>query len=68
MPTPPADIYALIADDAHIPQRVSRLIDFLAARLPRRLGQAAGEHGMLRRETSRQSWEGDMRLRPRRPS
>lgn len=38
VPTPPADIYALTEDDEHVPRRVSEFIDFLAARLPRRLG------------------------------
>ncbi|WP_432043601.1 LysR family transcriptional regulator [Streptomyces cadmiisoli] len=37
IPTPSADIYALVEDDVHVPRRVSRLIDFLAARLPGRL-------------------------------
>ncbi|WP_370964180.1 LysR family transcriptional regulator [Amycolatopsis sp. cg9] len=34
VPTPPADIYALLADDAHIPRRTSELVAHLAARLP----------------------------------
>ncbi|MFJ8816682.1 LysR family transcriptional regulator [Amycolatopsis thermoflava] len=37
VPTPPADIYALLADDVHVPRRVSELIDHLAARLPARI-------------------------------
>ncbi len=37
VPTPAADIYALLEDDRHIPQRVNALIDYLAAHLPRRL-------------------------------
>ncbi|ROS44692.1 LysR family transcriptional regulator [Amycolatopsis thermoflava] len=37
VPTPPADIYALLADDVHVPRRVSELIDHLAARLPDRI-------------------------------
>ncbi|MGW4755024.1 LysR substrate-binding domain-containing protein [Streptomyces chartreusis] len=47
MPTPAADIYALTEDDAHVPQRVSRLIDFLAARLPRRLNRRQETYGLL---------------------
>lgn len=35
--TPAADIYALVADDRHLPRRVAALIDHLAARLPQRL-------------------------------
>ncbi|WP_372660584.1 LysR family transcriptional regulator [Amycolatopsis kentuckyensis] len=37
VPTPPADVYALLADDVHVPRRVAELIDHLAARLPERL-------------------------------
>ncbi|CAM5699808.1 LysR family transcriptional regulator [Streptomyces canus] len=37
VPTPAADIYALLEDDRHIPHRVNSLIDYLAAHLPRRL-------------------------------
>ncbi|MEU0469094.1 LysR family transcriptional regulator [Amycolatopsis sp. NPDC006131] len=37
VPTPPADIYALLADDVHVPRRVRELIDHLAARLPDRI-------------------------------
>ncbi|GAA3794386.1 LysR family transcriptional regulator [Amycolatopsis tucumanensis] len=40
VPTPPADIYALLADDVHVPRRVSELIDHLAARLPDRIAGA----------------------------
>jgi DNA-binding transcriptional LysR family regulator len=40
VPTPAADIYALLEEDRHIPQRVSALIDHLAAHLPRRLTAA----------------------------
>ncbi|GAA5167696.1 LysR family transcriptional regulator [Amycolatopsis dongchuanensis] len=38
VPTPPADIYALLSDDVHVPRRVSELIKYLAAHLPRRIG------------------------------
>ncbi|WP_410635214.1 LysR family transcriptional regulator [Amycolatopsis sp. cmx-4-83] len=34
VPTPPADIYALLADDAHVPRRTAELVTHLAARLP----------------------------------
>lgn len=37
VPTPPADIYALVSDDRHVPRRISELIDHLAARLPDRI-------------------------------
>ncbi|MFJ6699424.1 LysR family transcriptional regulator [Streptomyces sp. NPDC091272] len=37
IPTPAADIYALLEDDGHVPRRVSELIEHLAARLPGRL-------------------------------
>jgi DNA-binding transcriptional LysR family regulator len=37
VPTPPADIYALVSDDHHVPRRISELIDHLAARLPDRI-------------------------------
>jgi DNA-binding transcriptional LysR family regulator len=37
VPTPPADIYALLSDDVHVPRRISELIDHLAARLPDRI-------------------------------
>ncbi|MER7378518.1 hypothetical protein [Streptomyces lanatus] len=47
MPTRTADIYALTEDDAHSSQRVSRLNDFLAARLPRRLNQRHEDYGLL---------------------
>jgi DNA-binding transcriptional LysR family regulator len=40
VPTPAADIYALIEDDGHVPRRVTDLIDHLAARLPARLGRS----------------------------
>ncbi|WP_233221753.1 LysR family transcriptional regulator [Streptomyces carminius] len=40
VPTPAADIYALLEDDGHVPRRVSALIDHLAARLPGRLRPA----------------------------
>lgn len=39
VPTPAADIYALLSDDAHVPRRVRALIEHLAARLPDRLVQ-----------------------------
>ncbi|MGW1325336.1 LysR family transcriptional regulator [Streptomyces antibioticus] len=38
VPTPAADIYALLASDGHVPRRVTALTDHLAARLPGRLG------------------------------
>nr|WP_308308916.1 LysR family transcriptional regulator [Streptomyces sp. CHD11] len=41
VPTPPADIYALLEDGRHIPRRVSALIDHLADHLPERLTPAA---------------------------
>ncbi|PXY18824.1 LysR family transcriptional regulator [Prauserella muralis] len=41
VPTPPADIYALLSDDVHVPRRTSALIDHLAARLPDRIGGSA---------------------------
>ncbi|GHH27385.1 hypothetical protein GCM10018780_82540 [Streptomyces lanatus] len=47
VPTRTADIYALTEDDAHSSQRVSRLNDFLAARLPRRLNQRHEDYGLL---------------------
>ncbi|GAA0253767.1 LysR family transcriptional regulator [Cryptosporangium japonicum] len=37
VPTPPADIYALLDGDRHVPRRVSDLLDHLAAALPERL-------------------------------
>jgi DNA-binding transcriptional LysR family regulator len=37
VPTPPADIYALLSDDVHVPRRISELADHLAARLPDRI-------------------------------
>ncbi|MGW5723587.1 LysR family transcriptional regulator [Amycolatopsis sp. NPDC003865] len=37
VPTPPADIYALLSEDVHVPRRVAGLVDHLAARLPERL-------------------------------
>ena len=37
VPTPPADVYALVSDDHHVPRRISELIDHLAARLPDRI-------------------------------
>ncbi|MGA5504954.1 LysR family transcriptional regulator [Streptomyces umbrinus] len=40
VPTPAADIYALLEDDGHVPRRVTELIDHLAARLPGRLGRS----------------------------
>ncbi|MCS7483138.1 LysR family transcriptional regulator [Umezawaea endophytica] len=40
VPTPAADIYALFTDDRHVPRRVSKLVEHLAARLPERLGRA----------------------------
>jgi DNA-binding transcriptional LysR family regulator len=41
IPTPAADIYALLEDDGHVPRRVTELIEHLAARLPGRLGRSA---------------------------
>ncbi|MET8456791.1 LysR substrate-binding domain-containing protein [Streptomyces parvulus] len=41
VPTPAADIYALVEDDGRVPRRVTELIGHLAARLPARLGQGA---------------------------
>lgn len=41
VPTPPADIYALLSDDVHVPRRISALIDHLAARLPDRIAGSA---------------------------
>lgn len=40
VPTPPADIYALLEEDGHVPRRVSALIEYLAERLPLRLRRA----------------------------
>ncbi|WP_410641751.1 LysR family transcriptional regulator [Amycolatopsis sp. lyj-346] len=40
VPTPPADIYALRADDVHVPRRIGELIKHLAARLPDRIAVA----------------------------
>jgi DNA-binding transcriptional LysR family regulator len=37
VPTPPADIYALLSDDVHVPRRISKLVEHLAARLPGRI-------------------------------
>jgi DNA-binding transcriptional LysR family regulator len=37
VPTPPADIYALVERDRHVPRRISELVDHLAAHLPARL-------------------------------
>jgi DNA-binding transcriptional LysR family regulator len=42
VPTPPADIYALLSDDRHVPRRISELIDHLAARLPDRIAGLSG--------------------------
>ncbi|MGC5561517.1 LysR family transcriptional regulator [Streptomyces sp. FR-108] len=41
VPTPAADIYALLEDDGHVPRRVTELIEHLAARLPGRLARPA---------------------------
>ncbi|PRX46932.1 DNA-binding transcriptional LysR family regulator [Prauserella shujinwangii] len=41
VPTPPADIYALLSDDVHVPRRISALIDHLAERLPDRIARSA---------------------------
>ncbi|MGW6007486.1 LysR family transcriptional regulator [Streptomyces sp. NPDC055210] len=41
VPTPAADIYALLEDDGHVPRRVTELIEHLAARLPGRLARSA---------------------------
>ncbi|MEU3792337.1 LysR substrate-binding domain-containing protein [Streptomyces fructofermentans] len=38
--TPAADIYALTADDTHVPRRVTGLIEYLASRMPGRLGRS----------------------------
>ncbi|MFG1922807.1 LysR family transcriptional regulator [Cryptosporangium sp. NPDC048952] len=40
VPTPPADIYALLDSDRHVPRRTSDFIDHLAATLPARLATA----------------------------
>ncbi|URN04746.1 LysR family transcriptional regulator [Actinomadura madurae] len=40
VPTPAADIYALVKEDGHVPRRVSALVGHLAARLPVRLGRS----------------------------
>lgn len=40
VPTPPADIYALVSDDVHVPRRVSELVKHLAAHLPGRIAPA----------------------------
>ncbi|MEU6818598.1 LysR family transcriptional regulator [Streptomyces sp. NPDC046860] len=40
VPTPAADIYALLESDGHVPRRISALIDHLAQRLPERLDGA----------------------------
>ena len=45
VPTPPADIYALLADDVHVPRRTSELIGHLAARLPERLAFPSSQGG-----------------------
>lgn len=37
VPTPPADIYALLPDDVHVPRRISELVAHLSARLPDRI-------------------------------
>ncbi|MEV4150814.1 LysR family transcriptional regulator [Amycolatopsis sp. NPDC049691] len=37
VPTPSADIYALLSDDVHVPRRISELVKHLAARLPARI-------------------------------
>jgi hypothetical protein len=37
VPTPPADICALLSDDVHVPLRISELIKYLAVRLPNRI-------------------------------
>lgn len=37
VPTPPADIYALVSGDTHVPRRISELVEQLASRLPGRL-------------------------------
>lgn len=37
VPTPPADIHALLPDDVHVPRRISELAEHLAARLPDRI-------------------------------
>ncbi|WP_328491961.1 LysR family transcriptional regulator [Streptomyces sp. NBC_00414] len=41
VPTPAADIYALLEDDGHVPRRVTELIEHLAARMPGRLARPA---------------------------
>ncbi|MGW4059245.1 LysR substrate-binding domain-containing protein [Amycolatopsis sp. NPDC004747] len=45
VPTPPADIHALLAEDVHVPRRTKELITHLAARLPERLGPASSPTG-----------------------
>ncbi|TMR22297.1 LysR family transcriptional regulator [Nonomuraea turkmeniaca] len=47
VPTPPADIYALLSDDVHMPRRISELVDHLAARLPDRIA-GSGEPALSR--------------------
>jgi DNA-binding transcriptional LysR family regulator len=49
VPTPPADIYALVSDDVHVPRRISELIEHLAARLPARIA-GSGEPEVSSRE------------------
>lgn len=39
VPTPPADVVALLDTEAHVPRRVTALLDLLASRLPQRLGR-----------------------------
>lgn len=39
LPTPDADVVALVDADRHLPRRVRELVDFVAERLPARIGQ-----------------------------
>jgi DNA-binding transcriptional LysR family regulator len=43
VPTPSADIYALLPDDVHVPRRISELTEHLAARLPDRIAGLSPE-------------------------
>ncbi|MCS0603657.1 LysR family transcriptional regulator [Streptomyces sp. LP11] len=45
VPTPAADIYALLEGDGHVTRRVSALVEHLALRLPERLDSARREKG-----------------------
>ena len=47
VPTPSADVHALYADATHVPPRVTAVLDFLAERLPQRLGSDRSGKGSL---------------------